>query len=98
VKSPKPVVSGNQTVGIDLPLKALVFEDTAGTVWLSYNDPRWLAQRHGVGVAVAQIVDATAAAFNAVATKATTRAGPMGMRVVIARNNRVMLVTACLLR
>jgi uncharacterized protein (DUF302 family) len=37
-----------QTVGIDLPLKALVWEDPQGQVWLGYNDPAFLAQRHGV--------------------------------------------------
>ena len=37
-----------QTVGIDLPLKALVWKDASGTTWLSYNEPRWIAQRHGV--------------------------------------------------
>jgi uncharacterized protein (DUF302 family) len=37
-----------QTIGIDLPLKALVWQDTAGKTWLSYNDPGWLARRHGV--------------------------------------------------
>ena len=37
-----------QTVGIDLPLKALVWEDSQGQVWLGYNDPAFLAQRHGV--------------------------------------------------
>jgi uncharacterized protein (DUF302 family) len=39
-----------QTVGIDLPLKALVWEDAEGQVWLSYNDPAWVARRH-VGAA-----------------------------------------------
>jgi uncharacterized protein (DUF302 family) len=38
----------NQTVGIDLPLKALVWEDASGQVWLGYNDPEFLARRHGV--------------------------------------------------
>jgi uncharacterized protein (DUF302 family) len=37
-----------QTVGIDLPLKVLVWEDAAGKVWLGYNDPAYLAKRHGV--------------------------------------------------
>ena len=37
-----------QTVGIDLPLKALVWQDASGTAWLSYNDPAFLARRHGV--------------------------------------------------
>ena len=48
-KAGTPLMQANQEIGIDLPLKALVFEDAAGKVWLSYNDPRWLAQRHGVG-------------------------------------------------
>ena len=37
-----------QSVGIDLPLKALVWEDAAAQVWLGYNAPAFLAQRHGV--------------------------------------------------
>jgi uncharacterized protein (DUF302 family) len=37
-----------QTVGIDLPLKALVWEDASKQVWLGYNDPAYLVQRHGV--------------------------------------------------
>jgi uncharacterized protein (DUF302 family) len=36
-----------QTIGIDLPLRALVWEDEAGVTRLSYNDPGWLARRHG---------------------------------------------------
>jgi uncharacterized protein (DUF302 family) len=37
-----------QTVGIDLPLKMLVWMDAAGQVWLGYEDPDALAARHGV--------------------------------------------------
>src|SRR5262249_53228255 len=37
-----------QTVGIDLPLKALVWEDASGATWLSYNEPNWIAERHGI--------------------------------------------------
>ena len=36
----------SQTAGIDLPLKALVWEDAAGQVWLGYPDPGFLAERH----------------------------------------------------
>jgi uncharacterized protein (DUF302 family) len=43
-----PFLECSQTVGIDLPLKALVWEDASGQVWLGYNDPAFLAQRHGV--------------------------------------------------
>ena len=43
-----PFMECGQTVGIDLPLKALVWEDASGQVWLGYNDPAFLAARHGV--------------------------------------------------
>ena len=36
-----------QSAGIDLPLKALAWEDASGQVWLGYNDPQFLAARHG---------------------------------------------------
>ncbi len=38
----------NQTVGIDLPMKALIWKDKQGQVWVSYNDPEYLADRHDV--------------------------------------------------
>jgi uncharacterized protein (DUF302 family) len=41
-----PFMECEQTVGIDLPLKALVWEDSSGQVWLGYNDPAYLAIRH----------------------------------------------------
>jgi uncharacterized protein (DUF302 family) len=43
-----PFMECTQTTGIDLPLKALVWEDDSGQVWLGYNDPEFLARRHGV--------------------------------------------------
>jgi uncharacterized protein (DUF302 family) len=43
-----PFMECEQGVGIDLPLKALVWEDASGQAWLGYNDPAWIAQRHGV--------------------------------------------------
>jgi uncharacterized protein (DUF302 family) len=48
--SPKggtPLMQSAQTAGIDLPLKVLVWQDAAGATWLSYNDPAWIAGRHG---------------------------------------------------
>src|SRR6267142_3026976 len=42
-----PFMQCAQTVGIDLPLKALVWQDASGQVWLGYNDPSFLAKRHG---------------------------------------------------
>ena len=43
-----PFMECAQSVGIDLPLKALAWQDGQGQVWLAYNDPAFLAQRHGV--------------------------------------------------
>jgi len=37
-----------QTAGIDLPMKALAWEDGEGRVWLTYNDPGYIARRHGI--------------------------------------------------
>jgi uncharacterized protein (DUF302 family) len=44
-----PLMQSVPTIGIDLPLKVLVWQDADGTTWLSYNDPAWLAKRHGLG-------------------------------------------------
>jgi len=38
----------NQTIGVDLPLRALVWEDDRGKVWLGYVSPSALLQRHGI--------------------------------------------------
>jgi uncharacterized protein (DUF302 family) len=46
-KGGTPLMQEVQTVGIDLPLKALVWQDASGETWLSWNDPAWLAARHG---------------------------------------------------
>jgi uncharacterized protein (DUF302 family) len=47
-KGGTPLMVCAQTTGIDLPLKALVWEDASRQVWLGYNDPAYLARRHGV--------------------------------------------------
>src|SRR5216684_2855577 len=71
-KGGTPLMQSNQTIGIDLPLKVLVWQDASGATWLSYNDPSWLAKRHGLGREVEAAVSAIAAALSAVATTATT--------------------------
>lgn len=40
--------TSKQTSGIDLPMKALAWEDEKGQVWLTYNDPAYIAKRHGI--------------------------------------------------
>jgi len=66
------LMQDRQTAGIDLPLKALVWQDADGKVWLSYNDPAWIAQRHGLGAASASAVEAMAKALAAIAGEVTT--------------------------
>jgi uncharacterized protein (DUF302 family) len=48
-KGGTPLMQDRQTSGIDLPVKALAWEDEEGTVWLTYNEARWLAARHELG-------------------------------------------------
>jgi len=71
-KAGTPLIQSNQLIGIDLPLKTLVWQDASGTTWLSYNDPASLARRHGMDGAADTTVDAMAAALKAIASKATT--------------------------
>jgi uncharacterized protein (DUF302 family) len=70
-KAGTPLMQADQTVGIDLPLKALVFEDASGKAWLTYDDPHWLAARHGLAASTAGVIDTMAAALRTVAEKAT---------------------------
>src|SRR6056297_2152321 len=59
-----PFMECAQTVAIDLPLKALVWEDQEGKVWLSYNDPGYLAGRHAVDTC--PVVENLSKALNAI--------------------------------
>jgi uncharacterized protein (DUF302 family) len=43
-----PLMQCAQSVGIDLPQKALIWQDAQGQVWLSYNDPHYLVARHQI--------------------------------------------------
>lgn len=47
-KSGTPVMLAAPSVAIDLPLKILVWEDGSGKVWVSYNSPEYLKERHGL--------------------------------------------------
>ena len=47
-KSGTPLMIASPTVAIDLPLKALAWEDSEGKVWLSYNSPDYLKERHAI--------------------------------------------------
>jgi len=71
-KAGTPLMNSVQTIGLDLPLKALVWQDATGKTWLSYNDPAWLAQRHGIGPETQPMVGNMTAALTGVAKAATT--------------------------
>jgi uncharacterized protein (DUF302 family) len=71
-KGGTPLMQSVQTIGIDLPLKALVWQDGSSVTFLSYNDPAWLAKRHGVSGAAEAAVGNLSAALDAIAKKATS--------------------------
>jgi uncharacterized protein (DUF302 family) len=58
-----------QAAGLDLPLKALVWEDADGKAWVTYSDPAWIAQRYGLTHLAP--VQAMSAALQAIVQDAT---------------------------
>lgn len=68
-KGGTPLMQDRQTAGIDLPLKALAWEDADGKVWLTFNTASWIAQRHGLD-ADGAAVKAMDQMLNAVAEEA----------------------------
>ena len=64
-----PLMQSVQTVGIDLPLKLLVWQDAQGKTWISYNEPGWIARRHGVSDAQ-PVVNKMADLLSAISRKA----------------------------
>jgi uncharacterized protein (DUF302 family) len=71
-RSGTPLMQASQTIGIDLPLKVLVWQDEAGATWLSYNDPDWLARRHGLDDQSGQAIAITKGVVNAVVLTASS--------------------------
>lgn len=71
-KAGTPVMQCQQTAAIDFPQKALIWEDEEGQVWLSYNDPRYVAARHHItdcGKPLARVEKALAAIAEATVRK-----------------------------
>jgi len=66
------LMQDRQSAGIDLPLKALIWQDSDSKTWLTYNDPNWIAQRHSLGTSSAPAVKAMAALLAAIAQEATS--------------------------
>lgn len=66
-----PLMLCSQSAALDLPQKALAYEDEKGIVWLVYNDPAYMAKRHGISGCEQQIQKVTnaLAIFSGIATK-----------------------------
>ena len=65
-----PLMICSRSVAIDLPQKALIWEDAQGQVWLNYNNPQYLAERHGI-TGCQEVLKKVAGALNNFATAAT---------------------------
>lgn len=65
-KGGTPLMQDRQTTGIDLPVKALAWQDADGKVWLTYNDANWIAERHRLTTESANAVRAVAAGMDVV--------------------------------
>jgi uncharacterized protein (DUF302 family) len=66
-----PLMQDRQTSGIDLPVKALAWQDADGNVWLTYNDAAWIADRHQLGTESEATIKAIEAGLAAVVHQAT---------------------------
>ena len=69
-KAGTPLMQASQTVGLDLPLKVLAWQDAQAKTWLSHPDIAWLARRHGLGPETAGAVSALAMALATLAEAA----------------------------
>ena len=67
-----PLMQGDQRAGLDLPLKALVWEDGMGRAFVSYNDPRWIARRHSLTGDAAEAAQRLAATLDGLAKAVAT--------------------------
>jgi uncharacterized protein (DUF302 family) len=67
-----PLMELVQAIGIDLPLRALVWLDASGITWLSYNDPNWLSKRHKLHPKAQGTVSLLTSVLEQMATSATT--------------------------
>jgi len=59
-KAGTPLMQSAQSIGIDLPLRMLCWEDETGAVWLAYNDMQWVARRHRLTAAVNPVLETLA--------------------------------------
>jgi len=67
-----PLMSAEQTIGLDLPLKILIWQNSEGVIFLTYNDPKWLSKRHGLAIENDSIASAMAQALEAIVVEAAS--------------------------
>jgi len=67
-----PLMKCQQSVAIDLPQKALIWEDDKATVWISYNNPRYLEKRHNI-TGCEEVISKIESALAGIAESAATR-------------------------
>jgi uncharacterized protein (DUF302 family) len=65
------LMQDEQSAGLDLPMRAVAWEDENGEVWLTYNDPHWIGARHRLGVASRSVLHSIEAGMVAIARAAT---------------------------
>lgn len=73
LKAGTPLMQAAPTIGIDLALRAPVWEDGEGMSWFAYNDPKWLGRRHGTDRETDGIVDAMTDGLAEIAVEAATQ-------------------------
>lgn len=64
------LVQTDQRIGLDLPLRVLVYVDSDGNAWIVYDSPNWLAERHALPARMTPVVSALATMLEAIAAKA----------------------------
>jgi len=68
-----PIIKHCPALGLDLPRKIAVWEDEADRIWISYNDPLWLARRYSAGPDVLPLLRAMATSLTGIALEAGGR-------------------------
>ena len=67
-----PLMQCQQSVAVDLPQKAIIWEDDKSKVWISYNDPRYLGKRHNI-IGCDEVISKVEKALSGITKAAATK-------------------------
>ena len=67
-----PLMQCQQSVAVDLPQKAIIWEDDKSKVWISYNDPRYLGKRHNI-IGCDEVINKVEKALSGITAAAATK-------------------------